>query len=85
MEYTKNKKYDNKLGRSMNANLRLEQSADYRNVEELTREFFEDAIYDVDEGTAAKFDKTFPHKELQDNLPSQERFRYLLGSRRPRD
>lgn len=231
MEYTKSNKYDNKLVRSMNANLRLEQSADYRNVEELTREafwnhhvpgcnehyllhimrdcgafireldivaeidgeivgnivytkakilgddgisrevlsfgpvsvlpafwakgigsalieytiarakesghrailiygdpayykrfgfipaetfgigtpdnmyaeplqalelwegalsgcngrFFEDAVYDVDEDAAAEFDKTFPHKELQDDLPSQERFRYLLGLRRPRE
>ena len=40
MEYTKSDKYDNKHVRSMNANLRLEQSADYRNVEELTREAF---------------------------------------------
>lgn len=231
MEYTKSNEYDNKLVRSMNANLRLEQSADYRNVEELTREafwnhhvpgcnehyllhimrdcgafireldivakidgeivgnivytkakilgddgisrevlsfgpvsvlpafwakgigsalieytiarakesghrailiygdpayykrfgfipaetfgigtpdnmyaeplqalelwegalsgcngrFFEDAVYDVDEDAAAEFDKTFPHKELQDDLPSQERFQYLLGLRRPRE
>lgn len=47
--------------------------------------FFEDAIYGVDEDAAAEFDTTFPHKELQDDLPSQERFRYLLGLRRPRE
>jgi predicted N-acetyltransferase YhbS len=47
--------------------------------------FFADEIYDVDEKAAAEFDKTFPHKELQHNLPSQERFRYLLGLRRQRE
>lgn len=47
--------------------------------------FIEDAIYDIDEDAAAEFDKTFPPKKLQDGLPSQERFRYLLGSRRPRE
>jgi len=47
--------------------------------------FFEDAVYDINEDAAAEFDKTFPHKELQDDLPSQERFRYLLGLRRPRE
>ena len=47
--------------------------------------FFEDEIYDVDEKAATEFDKTFPHKELQDDLPSQERLRYLLGLRRPRE
>ncbi|ADY55244.1 GCN5-related N-acetyltransferase [Syntrophobotulus glycolicus DSM 8271] len=46
--------------------------------------FFEDAVYDIDEEAAAEFDKTFPDKELQDDLPSQERFRCLLGLRRPR-
>ncbi len=46
--------------------------------------FLEDAVYDVDEDAAAEFDKTFPQKKLQDGLPSQERFRYLLGLRRPR-
>lgn len=46
--------------------------------------FLEDAVYDVDEDEAAEFDKTFSPKKLQDGLPSQERFRYLLGSRRPR-
>lgn len=47
--------------------------------------FFEDAIFRVDEDAAAEFDKTFPPKELRDDLPSQERFRYLLGLRRPRE
>lgn len=47
--------------------------------------FFEDKVYNVDEDAAAEFDKTFPHKELQGDLPSQERFRYLLGLRRPRE
>lgn len=46
--------------------------------------FFEDAIYDIDEAVATEFDRNFPHKDLQDNLPSQERFRYLVGLRRPR-
>lgn len=47
--------------------------------------FFEDTIYGVDENAVAEFDKIFPQKKLQDDLPSQERFRYLLGLRRLRE
>ncbi len=46
--------------------------------------FFENVVYDVDEAAATEFDRTFPSKELRDDLPSQERFRYLIGLRRPR-
>ena len=46
--------------------------------------FFEDAVYDINEAAAVEFDKSFPHKEMQEDLPSQERFRYLVGLRRPR-
>ncbi len=47
--------------------------------------FFEDPVYDVDEDAAVEFDKTFPHKELRDDLPSQKRFRQLVKLMRPRD
>ena len=46
--------------------------------------FFEDAIYEVDEAAAKEFDKSFPCKELQNFLPSQERFRQLVEMRIPR-
>lgn len=46
--------------------------------------FFEDAVYDVDPNAAASFDKTFPAKELRDDVPSQKRFRDLVRMRRPR-
>ena len=46
--------------------------------------FFEDAVYDVNEAAAAEFDKSFHPKELLEGLPSQERFRYLVGLRRQR-
>lgn len=47
--------------------------------------FFEDAAYDVDPNAAEAFDKTFPAKELRDDLPSQKRFRDLVRMRRPRE
>jgi hypothetical protein len=46
--------------------------------------FVEDAIYEVDEAAAKEFDKGFPEKELRNDLPSQERFREMLGMRSPR-
>ena len=46
--------------------------------------FFEDAIYEIDEAGAKEFDKTFPQKELQHDLPSQKRFCQLVGMRAPR-
>jgi predicted N-acetyltransferase YhbS len=47
--------------------------------------FYEDPVYDVDEDVATEFDKTFPYKELRDDLPNQERFRHLVSLRRPRE
>lgn len=46
--------------------------------------FFEDPVYDLDEAAAAEFDKSFPQKEKRNDLPSQSRFRELVGMRRPR-
>jgi predicted N-acetyltransferase YhbS len=46
--------------------------------------FFEDAVYHINEAAAADFDKTFPQKELRNDLPYQERFRYTLSLSRPR-
>ena len=46
--------------------------------------FMESRVYEVDEGKAAEFDKNFPKKEKRDDLPSQKRFRYLIGLRETR-
>ena len=46
--------------------------------------FFEDAIYQIDEAAAQEFDKSFPRKERQTGLPSQERFCQLVEMRTPR-
>lgn len=46
--------------------------------------FFEDSIYEIDEELANEFDKTFPYKELKNDLPSQKRFLELVKMRRPR-
>ncbi|HPE15593.1 MAG TPA: N-acetyltransferase [Oscillospiraceae bacterium] len=47
--------------------------------------FFEDAVFDVDEGAAAAFDADFlPPGEKREDLPSQARFRSLVGMRKPR-
>lgn len=46
--------------------------------------FFEDAIYDVDEAAAKEFDKGFPQKGLQNDLPTQNRFCQLVKMKVPR-
>ncbi len=46
--------------------------------------FIEDEVYDIDDAAAAKFDKSFPVKELRDDLPSQKRFLELVAMRRAR-
>lgn len=46
--------------------------------------FFEDDSYNIDSLAAEEFDKTFPNKELQTNLPSQARFLQLINMRTPR-
>ncbi|WP_084493005.1 GNAT family N-acetyltransferase [Lacrimispora indolis] len=46
--------------------------------------FFEDPIFEIDEEAAKEFDKGFPYKELQNSLPSQERFLQLVKMRTPR-
>ena len=46
--------------------------------------FFEHEVFDLDEAAAEAFEQGFPPKERRDDLPSQQRFRYLLGRRRPR-
>lgn len=46
--------------------------------------FFEDEAYHINEAEAEAFEKEFPAKERMAGLPSQERFLYLLGLRKPR-
>ncbi len=46
--------------------------------------FFEDPVFEIDEAAAKDFDNGFPYKELQDSLPSQERFLKLVQMRTPR-
>lgn len=46
--------------------------------------FVEDAIFEIDEAAAERFDKGFPHREKCVGLPTQERFRQLAGMRVPR-
>lgn len=46
--------------------------------------FFEDEIYNIDEIVAKEFDKEFSKKELLSDLPSQIRFRELVGMRTQR-
>jgi predicted N-acetyltransferase YhbS len=46
--------------------------------------FFEGAVYDIDEKAAEEFDSTFPKKDKQSGLPSQERFMQLVNMRKPR-
>lgn len=46
--------------------------------------FFEDAIYEVDEAASKEFDKGFPQKELQNDLPTQNRFCQLVQMKVPR-
>lgn len=45
--------------------------------------FLEDAVFDVDEEATAEFDEGFPRMEKRGGLPSQERFRQLVGLREP--
>ena len=46
--------------------------------------FYEDKVYEVDESEAIEFDKCFPKKEKQSELPSQKRFSELVGMRESR-
>lgn len=46
--------------------------------------FFEDLVFEIDEKAAEKFDSTFPKKDKQSGLPSQERFIQLVNMRKPR-
>lgn len=46
--------------------------------------FFEDSAYEIDENAAEEFDRTFPKKDKQSGLPSQERFIQLINMRKPR-
>lgn len=45
--------------------------------------FFEDSIFNINDVEAEAFDRCFPPKDLQEGLPSQLRFRHLVGLRRP--
>lgn len=45
--------------------------------------FFEDSVFNVNEAEAEAFDRSFPPKALQEGLPSQLRFRHLVGLSRP--
>ena len=46
--------------------------------------FFEDPVYEIDEKAAEEFDSTFPKKDKQSGLASQERFFQLVNMRKPR-
>ena len=46
--------------------------------------FYEDIVYEINEVEAIEFDKSFPEKEKQSELPSQKRFSELVGMREPR-
>lgn len=46
--------------------------------------FFEGAVYEIDEKAAEEFDSTFPKKDKQSGLQSQERFIQLVNIRKPR-
>ena len=46
--------------------------------------FFEDDSHNIDLLAAEEFDKSFPNRELQTNLPSQARFLQLIKMRTPR-
>jgi predicted N-acetyltransferase YhbS len=46
--------------------------------------FFEDSVFEIDEKAAEEFDSTFPKKDKQNGLPSQERFIQLVNLRKPR-
>lgn len=46
--------------------------------------FQEDSVFEIDEAAVSEFDKNFSPKDKRTDLPSQERFRQLVGLRRPR-
>lgn len=46
--------------------------------------FYEDIVYEINEVEAMEFDKSFPKKEKQSELPSQKRFSELVGMREPK-
>lgn len=46
--------------------------------------FFEDSLFELDEKSEEEFDSTFPKKDKQSGLPSQERFIQLVNMRKPR-
>ena len=46
--------------------------------------FFEDEAFHFDEAAVKAFDQAFPEKALEEGLPSQIRFRELVGMRRAR-
>lgn len=46
--------------------------------------FFEGSVYEIDEKAAEEFDSTFPKKDKQSGLLSQERFLQLVSMRKPR-
>lgn len=45
----------------------------------------ESEAYDVDSEAAARFDSHFPPKEKKEGLASQQRFKYLVSTGRPRE
>ena len=59
----------------------LELSAGYMK----SGRFIESSVYEMDEEKANEFDKDFPVKEKKNDLPSQNRFRYLVGLREKRE
>lgn len=46
--------------------------------------FFEGSVYEINEKAAEEFDSTFPKKDKQSGLLSQERFLQLVNMRKPR-
>jgi len=51
----------------------------------LAGRFYEDDVFNIDEGDAKAFDLTFTPKALEEGLPSQLRFRALVQMRKPRN
>ena len=50
----------------------------------MTGRYIENEIYEVDDAEVAEFDKDFPPKQTQEGTESQQRFQYLINSRKPR-
>ena len=46
--------------------------------------FVENKVYEIDTDASSEFDKGFIKKEKRNDLPSQQRFRYLVSLREPR-